>query len=357
MNNKISNLPEDKQKILKALINKIKSEYRDDIAVVVCYGSYIKDSAYQKSDLDFFFIPKSNKGYEMNMQFIIDDIGYDFWPLSWDRAEQIANFKETITSIIAEGVVVYYNESADLKRFNSLKERINELTTNPENKNILINEAEKLLTRAKSIYFEMEYISEEYALVDSNCAQILNLIANATALLNSKYIKKGVYNIEDEVKNYSILPENYLKHFNLAVRSSSLKSKKEFIKKLILNLDELLQHNKPKKELEITNKNFKGFYEEIKSNYNKLIHACEKKDYLKVFFTAHSIDSEIKNMLGERYKDFSFPNLIKNINEEDYEELKKVAHQHEEVLINLLQEYRINIKEYKNIDEFITNIY
>jgi predicted nucleotidyltransferase len=232
MNNKISDLPENKQKIIKALINKIKSEYRDDIAVVVCYGSYITDSAYQKSDLDFFFIPKANKGYEMNMQFIIDDIGYDFWPLSWDRAEQIANFKETITSIIAEGVVVYYNKPADLKRFNSLKERINELTTNPENKNILINEAEKLLTRAKSIYFEMEYISEEYALVDSNCAQILNLIANATALLNSKYIKKGVYNIEDEIKNYSILPENYLKHFNLAVRSSSLKSKKEFIKKI-----------------------------------------------------------------------------------------------------------------------------
>ncbi|PUU90182.1 hypothetical protein [Halanaerobium sp.] len=294
MNNKISNLPEDKEKIIKALINKIKSKYRDDIAVVVCYGSYITGSAYQKSDLDFFYIPKTNKGYEMNMQFVIDDIGYDFWPLSWERAEQIANFKETITSIIAEGVVVYYNKPADLKRFKSLKERIKELTTNPEYKNILINEAEKLLTRAKSIYFEMEYINEEYELVDSNCYQILNLIANATALLNSTYIKKGVYNIEDEVKNYSILPENYLNHFNLAVRSSSLKSKKEYIKKLILSLDELMRHNKPKKELEITNKNFKGFYEE----------------------------------------------------------LKKVAHQHEKVLINLLQEYRINIKEYKIYEFF-----
>ena len=59
--------------------NKIKVKYSDDIAVVVCYGSYITGSAYQKSDLDFFFIPKTNKGYEMNMQFIIDDIGYDFW--------------------------------------------------------------------------------------------------------------------------------------------------------------------------------------------------------------------------------------------------------------------------------------
>ena len=80
MYNDIPELPDDKQKIIEALINKIERKYKNDIAVVVCYGSYITDTAYEKSDLDFFFIPKSKKGYEMNTQFIIDDIGYDFWP-------------------------------------------------------------------------------------------------------------------------------------------------------------------------------------------------------------------------------------------------------------------------------------
>ena len=80
MYNDIPKLPDDKQKIIEALINKIERKYKNDISVVVCYGSYITDTAYEKSDLDFFFIPKNKKGYEMNTQFIIDDIGYDFWP-------------------------------------------------------------------------------------------------------------------------------------------------------------------------------------------------------------------------------------------------------------------------------------
>lgn len=353
MNNRISNLPKNKQKIIDTLIGKIKGEYRNDIAVVVCYGSYITGSAYQKSDLDFFYIPKTNKGYKLNMQFIIDDIGYDFWPLSWERAERIANFEETFISIIAEGVVVYYSEPEDIKRFNFLKKRIKELTTNADHNNILIQKAEKLLVQAKSIYFDMKYMSKEYEEVDSNCSQILSLLSHVTALLNSTYIKKGVYNIEYETKNFSMLPENYLEHFNSAIRSSCLSSKKEFIEKLIINVVELLQKKKSKQKTQITNEEFKGFYEEIKSNYNKLIHACDNKDYLKAFFTAHLIDYEIKNMLGEKYKEFNFPNLIKNIDEENYEKLKILTNNHEEELINMLQEHEIGIIEYENIDKFL----
>ncbi|OCL26274.1 hypothetical protein U472_09695 [Orenia metallireducens] len=353
MHNSIYKLPDDKQKLIEALINKIKSKYKNDIAVVVCYGSYITGSAYDKSDLDFFFIPKTNKGYKMNMQFIINDIGYDFWPLSWEHAERIANFEETIISIIAEGVVVYYSEPEDIKRFNFLKQRIKELTTNKDNENILINEAEKLIVKAKSIFFDMKYMSKEYETVDVNCSQILNLLFNVIAILNSTYIKKGVYNIENEVKNYSVLPEKYIEHFNLAIRSKCLSEKREFVKKIIINVDKLLQEKKSKQEIKISNKNFKGFYEEIKSNYNKLIHACNNKDYLKAFFTAHSIDHEMKNMLGNKYKDFSFPNLIKNIDETNYEKLKKLTYKHEEELVNLLQKYRIDIVEYENIDTFL----
>ena len=37
----------------------------------------------QVSDLDFYFIPSTPRGYEMSYQFIVDDIGYDLWPVSW----------------------------------------------------------------------------------------------------------------------------------------------------------------------------------------------------------------------------------------------------------------------------------
>lgn len=353
MNDIISNLPSDKQKIIEALINKIKCEYKKDIALVVCYGSYITKTAYKKSDLDFFFIPKTKKGYKMNMQFIIDGIGYDFWPLSWQRAEQIANFEENNVSIIAEGVVVYYDKVEDIKRFNSLKQRIEEITENPDNKDILINRAEKLLSKAKSLYFNLKYLSEEYETIDAKISQILNLLINITALINSKYIKKGVYNIENEIKEYSILPKSYLDHLNSAIRNKEVKVKKELIKNMIINIEEILQKKKPKSTTKITNDNFKGFYEEIKSSYNKLIHACENKDYIKTYFTAHLIENEVKSMLGEKYDTFNFPNLIININENDFKKLKSITYQQEEVLLNILKKQKINVMNHENIDSFL----
>ena len=351
----IPNLPKEKQKIIKALIGKIKSKYKNDIAIVVCYGSYITGTAYQKSDLDFFFIPKTKKGYEMNMQFIINDIGYDFWPLSWERAERIANFEENNTSIIAKGKIVYYNQPSDLNKFNSLKQKINELTKNNENSS-LINKAQELMTEAKAKYFNMGNMRKGYEEVDSKCSHILSLLANVAALLNSSYIKKGVYNIKNEFNNFTILPEYFLDNFNSAFRTKSIEKKKELTKRMILQFDKLLKEKQSQPEVSISEKNFRGFYEEVKSNYNKLIHACNNNDYAKAYFTAHLIEQEVRSMLGEVYNNYNFPNLIKEIDYSNLELLKKLTYNHETILVNLLHEYKIDIIEYADIEEFLDSI-
>ena len=255
MLNSISNLPKDKRKIMEALIKKIENKYKDEIAIVVCYGSYITGSAYKKSDLDFFFIPKTDKGKDMQMQFLIDDIGYDFWPLSWERAERIANFKEATVLIIAEGIVVYYDKPEDLKKFNSLKQRIKEITMAVNDNNILINQAEKLLKQTKSIYFDMDYKNLKYEMNDSYCSKILNLLSHVIAYINSTYIKKGAYNIKNEVKEFAILPENFLEHFNSVTRSNSVTDKKELKKTLSLMLKNYYNKRNRNKRLKVQTKN------------------------------------------------------------------------------------------------------
>lgn len=154
------------------MLTKIENNYKNDISIVVCYGSYISGIPHENSDLDFFFIPKTQKGYEMNLQFIIDNIGYDFWPISWERAEKIADFEESITSIIADGVVIYYCDYSDLKKFNLLKQRIKDIISKPDNKEILINKAEKLLANTKIKFFNMKYVNDDIRLVNQKCYEI-----------------------------------------------------------------------------------------------------------------------------------------------------------------------------------------
>ena len=59
------NLSDIHRQIINTLINRIKEHYRNDIAIVACYGSVINGTANPKSDIDFYFIPKSDRGYEL----------------------------------------------------------------------------------------------------------------------------------------------------------------------------------------------------------------------------------------------------------------------------------------------------
>ena len=44
--------------------------------------------------------------YELAYQFIINDIGYDLWAISWERANRIAKLDEQIVSIIMDGKIL-----------------------------------------------------------------------------------------------------------------------------------------------------------------------------------------------------------------------------------------------------------
>jgi hypothetical protein len=75
--------------------------------------------------LDFFFIPATPKGFQASIQFIIScDISFDFWPISWERAERMASFQESQTIIIADCKLLYVRSTEDSERFIKLRETI-----------------------------------------------------------------------------------------------------------------------------------------------------------------------------------------------------------------------------------------
>lgn len=54
------------------IVRHIKARYRQDVAIVAYYGSWLQGRATERSDLDFFFIPATERGREVECQFVID---------------------------------------------------------------------------------------------------------------------------------------------------------------------------------------------------------------------------------------------------------------------------------------------
>ena len=102
--------------LLATIVEKIEREYSQDIALLICYGSFVTGDYGATSDIDFFFVPRTKRGYELGNQFILNTIGYDLWPVSWDRLKNISNALPIFRPALQHDGEVIWQESACARR-------------------------------------------------------------------------------------------------------------------------------------------------------------------------------------------------------------------------------------------------
>ncbi|MFC1625618.1 nucleotidyltransferase domain-containing protein [Patescibacteria group bacterium] len=240
-------------KILETIIKKIESDFANDVSVLVCYGSYVKGNIHKYSDIDFFFIPRTEKGYRLSYQFIIKGVGYDLWPVSWDRAERISKLEGPLQSIFLDGKVVYFSTDKELQRY----------------KNLL--------------------------------ATLKTNIRNKTAPILSPDLK--------------------------------IKEKKD-------------------KKTQPDSKILIGFYEELKSIYNKLKLACETENIDLAAYSAKIIDKETQVTLNALAGETKFPSLSESVLSKDFKKISIDNCAHEKTLRRLLRNMNIPLNIFKTEEEF-----
>ena len=78
------------EKLVTWIEEKVKSEYADDISLALLYGSFVNGTANSRSDIDCYFIPRTERGYRLAGTFMIAGVGYDIFPMDWERVRNIA---------------------------------------------------------------------------------------------------------------------------------------------------------------------------------------------------------------------------------------------------------------------------
>lgn len=329
------NIPKDKERLLELFTNKAKERYSDTIDAVVVYGSYITGTEHEHSDLDVYFIPNDPTANRMSVQFIYDEVGYDFWPIEWETLESIVSLKGDFVSLIGEGELYYSRNETVEERFYALKMQAKML-----NQEDLDSSIERHLKSAKAKYFDM--YEEKVDLT----SEILSHLIYSVAYMNKRYIVKSISDLKNEAINFSVMPLDFVKRIERIASKSHMVNHNE-LQKLIVDTSKVIQ----KEPYGVVNLN--GFYEEIKSSYNKVYHGCEVEDYLKVYFTLASICHEIKDVLGETYHAYPFPNLAAEIRKRDFKSIADMTRIHEQTFKFVLQEMNVDTKEIKNVENLV----
>lgn len=336
------------------LVEKIKTDYKDDIALVVIMGSYVYGETHSRSDLDLFFVPNTERGYNLGFTFIIDKIGFDFWPISWERLERIANFEERITSIITEGKVIYYSSESDIERFNQIKNKA--LTTS--DKKEFLNKASKRFHEVYKIYWRLLH-GHNISDVRKYAIDIIQETAYTIALLNGETIKKGRGKLKQEILNMKLVPEDFSKLYDTVFTDNDIDIIKKGYGQLIKNMELLIAREKNK----ITEANsiasaFNGFYEEMINSYNKIYHSCEINDAVTALFACVELTSEVEQAqenTGVSSK--HLPNLVEIFEYNNLVPLAEAAQDHQIKFVELLTKNGIKIREFNNYTDLASYLY
>ena len=104
-----------------------KAASHGGIELLALYGSYLNGTAGERSDIDVYYIPDDDGAREIARDFartfILDGVGYDIYPRSWENLADIASMENFMTPCLAD-VRVLYGTDAARARLASLQETL-----------------------------------------------------------------------------------------------------------------------------------------------------------------------------------------------------------------------------------------
>ena len=112
------------RQVVRWLKERAAGPFAGDLSLVAAYGSHFNGTETEYSDVDCYFIPKMDRGWEFAADFLLAGVGYDVFPLSWERARGIAQLKEPLVPLVGDAVVLYAGSPEDASRFQALQEEL-----------------------------------------------------------------------------------------------------------------------------------------------------------------------------------------------------------------------------------------
>lgn len=351
------------------IVKHIKTHYPQDVAIVGYYGSYLQGRATERSDLDFFFIPATDKGRQVECQFIIDGISFDFWPIGWERAERMATSEEWSTTIIADCELLYVRSEDDLARFMELRETISNMGSESKTHD-LTSKAESVLKDCLISIAKIRLAeNKELSYCRTQAQEITVNIFKSLGLLNQIYYKRSWGHYREQVRNLPIKPDQldqYLDTIMFSRKPDEIMSACEKLTAETLRL--ISERQNSQEEIRSYKKRMKGYYEEERGMMNKLLTACEKGHYETAFFAAIGIQDGLARFLyaaekgrwpgvdlGEHrefYVRYGYPDLVALLDPTDFEPLRLAVLQLIEKLENHLKTEGVSLNQFDSIVEF-----
>lgn len=327
------------KKIINMVIDRVKRDFQDDIAIIGVTGSFNTGDFHEKSDLDLIIINNTDRGKRLSTCFILDDVGYDIYCTSWASIEEQASLKSPMISCLTDLDIIYCAKPEYMEKFNAYKQRALDNLAKPIGKECL-ERAKKYIDSAKQEYANT-LLSDNLGDVRRASAEMLYNLINALVNLNNTCFKLGIKRHLEELAVLQYMPNDFEKMYFAMIDAKTIQDIRDtshVMLECIVRLYDKMYKDFVKPPVP-TYDNLKSTYEEIWCNYrNKVIVSSELNDKSYAYHVARGAQAYLDEMtanIGTKKFDLMqyfdgdnltlFKEAFLNVMDEYLEEYKKVG--------------------------------
>ena len=338
------------KELIEWVINKIETEFNGEISLLLGRKGACKVPTDGDNMAFDFFIPACDHGYSLARTFIIDDMGYDLFPMSWQRVEGLAVLNEGISFCLGDSEILYARNDADRERFELLRKT---MFNNLKNKDFIYMKSLEKINSAMDIYKTMLF-EKFLGNVRKAAGGVTQYLCEAIAIVNGNYIKKdyGYSERIEQIKELSKIPANFVKNYEDILRAKDADTIFKVTHDILEETREFFKQFAPEKN--ISNYNYDelaGWYEECRYTFRRIAYTCKNNKFVECFNLGCFLQIEFDILTEEAGLDKM--DLLGTYDANDLSAFEKRANEIEEYILSVIKKHGVILKKYDNLEEFL----
>ena len=341
-------MTESTSKLTQWVINKIKTEYPDDVALLVAVEGASTNGDGHGEPFDYF-VPATERGNELAQTFIIGGVGNDLYPRSWERMERTANLDDRATLCLGDAKILYARSKEDEERFETIRQKLFDNLADPA---FTYKKALENLDVAMDLYRTMMF-EERHWKVRCLAGYIHNYLKISVACLNGTYWKSWHWGVLAGMSEWKELPERFAEYYQAILSATTTGELKSLAHLLIASSRQFIARYKPERDAKKT-PNYKwlaDWYQELRTTWNRLFYFCEANDSDAAFVDACNLQNEL-SIIAEEFG-LDEMDLLGCFDVQSLEPLSKRAAELEQAIIKVVENQNIVIRKYDSLEAFL----
>lgn len=333
------------------VLDTVKEKYKDDIALVISHSTLRIEKEGKTMS---YFVPITRRGEELARTFILEQVGYDIWAVSWERLEGFAQLAEYNITCLADAEILYARTEEDRNRFLGLQAQ---LSGNLADRAKMRSCALEAYAQAKKIYTEMLFA--EGSDVRLGAGYVLDYLARAIAFTNLTYFRAAQTEQLQELAQMKHVPEGFAPLYLQIIREQNSREQKEKCHELICMVRDFLLEISPESQQQAAceEHNFQDladWYGELSYTWLRLRHYAACRDEVKVYMWGIYLQEELNQVCA----DFGLEKmeLMSAYDADDLEALAGRADVLERRMREIIADGGGRIREYASTEEFLHEV-